>query len=178
MIHDSLTKNMTLAFIGFNPSLTSFSTGFHYAHRSNRFYRILHASGLTPVLHSPAESVHFPEWYDYGFTNIVSRPTRRADELTREDYASGRLRLREKLEYFKPHFACFVGKGVYQQYAQTTRVAFGFCVPPKVEGVREFVAPGTSGLVRMALAEQVAIYAELARAIAEYRATARASEGD
>jgi TDG/mug DNA glycosylase family protein len=67
---------------------------------------------------------------------------------------------------------------VYQQYAQTTRVEFGFCVSPRVEGVREFIAPGTSGLVRMALAEQVAIYAELARAVAEYRATARANEDD
>ena len=36
-----------------------------------------------------------------GFTNLCSRPTRRADELTREEIRAGALALREKLEQFR-----------------------------------------------------------------------------
>lgn len=40
---------------------------------------------------------------------------------------------------------------------------WGFQDEPVVEGVRDFVAPSSSGLVRMKLEEIVSIYAQLAR---------------
>lgn len=162
MITERLTEGLRVIFIGFNPSIRSHELGFNYSGKNNRFYTILHQSGLTERFYAPSESPNLLNDYGYGFTNIVARPTKRADELTREEYAEGRIILRAKLEQYSPKVACFVGKGVYQQFTKRSNVLWGFQVQEFVPGVREFVGPSTSGLVRMKLAEQVTIYQELA----------------
>ncbi len=40
-MEDSLQHGLLIVFVGFNPSPASLQTGHPYAHRSNRFYRIL-----------------------------------------------------------------------------------------------------------------------------------------
>lgn len=164
LITERLTSGMVILFIGFNPSLTSYEQGFNYAGRNNRFYRVLYESGLTSRLYKPEESPQLLEDYGYGFTNIVARPTRRADELTREEYTKGREVLRQKLAHYQPRFACYVGKGVYEQFAQIHKLAWGLQRACLVDSVSDFVAPSTSGLVRMTLAQQVSIYSRLAEA--------------
>lgn len=165
MVKDSLRKNLLILFIGFNPSPTSSDTGNPYAHRSNRFYRILHESGLTPVLHLPAEHRQMLTLYGYGFTNIVSRTTRRADELQTEELVAGRRVIMAKLKRFSPCIACFVGKGVYRPYSGRSQFSYGFQTDTAIKGIREFVGPATSGLVRMQIEEQIAIYRKLAQAV-------------
>jgi double-stranded uracil-DNA glycosylase len=162
MIQERLTSHLQILFIGFNPSPASHATGFNYAGRNNRFYRVLHDSGLTSRLYLPSESPSLLTDYAYGFTNIVARPTKRADELTSDEYAEGRILLREKIEKYQPKVACFVGKGVYQRFVRRTNISWGFQAKPSVAGVLDFVGPGTSGLVRMLPEEQARIYAELA----------------
>lgn len=165
-ITERLTHNMKVLFIGFNPSLTSFATGFNYAGKNNRFYRVLFQSGLTKRQYDPSESPHLLADYGFGFTNIVARPTKAAAELTPEDYAEGRVLLREKLKRYRPLFACYVGKGVYQQFAKPkSPVPWGFQRDNVVDDVRDFVAPSTSGLVRMTLADQTEIFQQLAEAL-------------
>ena len=53
-----------------------------------------------------------------GLTDLVKRPTRTIEELTREDYAEGRIVLSQKLGEFVPHVIAFNGKNVYEQFAQ------------------------------------------------------------
>lgn len=160
---DLLATGLRVLFIGFNPSPASFERGLNYAGRNNRFYAILFHSGLTPVLHSPAESRQFLERYGFGFTNLADRPTQRADELTREEYKTGATRLRSTLRQLRPRVACYVGKGVYEAFSgRHQQVAWGFQPTVQVDGTRDFVAPSSSGLVRMTLQGQVDIYAELA----------------
>lgn len=163
MITEKLRTNLHLLFVGFNPSLTSHVKGYNYAGRNNRFYRILHLSGLTDKEYNPEESPALLDDYGYGFTNIVSRPTQRADELTRADYTEGREILRRKLETYRPAIACYVGKGVYAEFAARRQgVPWGFQAEAQVPGVIDYVAPATSGLVRMKLQEQVDLYRPLA----------------
>ncbi len=162
MITERLTKGLKIVFIGFNPSLRSYELGFNYSGKNNRFYTVLYQSDLTERLYPPSESPNLLLDYGYGFTNIVARPTKRADELTPEDYAEGRIVLRTKLEEYRPKVACYVGKGVYQQFTKRAQIPWGFQENDTITGVRDFVGPSTSGLVRMKLAEQVAIYRELA----------------
>jgi double-stranded uracil-DNA glycosylase len=162
MITERLTEGLRIIFIGFNPSIRSHELGFNYSGKNNRFYTILYQSGLTKRFYAPSESPNLLHDCGYGFTNIVARPTKRADELTSEEYAQGRIILRSKLEQYRPHVACFVGKGVYQRFAKRTSVPWGFQECESIPGVRDFVGPSTSGLVRMKLAEQIAIYSELA----------------
>jgi TDG/mug DNA glycosylase family protein len=163
LIQEKLRAGLRVIFVGFNPSITSHERGLNYAGRNNRFYRILYESGLTARLYTPEESPHLLEDYGYGFTNLVARPTKRADELTAEEYREGARILREKLKQYRPRVACYVGKGVYERYSGRRKVQWGFQAEPVLEGVMDFVGPSSSGLVRMTLAEQVSIYAELTK---------------
>ncbi|GAA0388215.1 mismatch-specific DNA-glycosylase [Paenibacillus motobuensis] len=156
-IPDHLRTGLSVVFIGFNPSPKSGEVGHHYANPRNNFWRILHRSGLTPRLYTAAEDHELLE-LGYGFTNIVSRPTRTAEEITREEYAQGRQILRDKLELYRPQVACFVGKGVYTEFSRRSHVKWGFQEEPIIEDVREFVAPSSSGLVRMPMEEIISIY--------------------
>lgn len=160
-VPDLLEKNMNIVFVGFNPSIRSSETGHNYANPTNRFWKILHRSGLTERLYKPEEGKKLMLEYRYGFTNIVSRPTKEAAEITKDEYEEGKLQLREKLEHYVPKIVCFVGKGVYQQYSGRRDVAWGFQEQSVVPGIQEFVAPSSSGLVRMKMDEVVSIYEQL-----------------
>lgn len=160
-VQDHLDHGLQIVFIGFNPSIRSGELGHHYANPRNNFWRILHQSGLTPRLYEASEDGELLK-LGYGFTNIVARPTVGAEDITREEYAAGRELLRTKLTLYRPEIACFVGKGVYTEFSRRTKAQWGFQQEaPVVDGVREFVAPSSSGLVRMPMQEIVDIYRRL-----------------
>lgn len=159
-VSDHLDYGLTIIFIGFNPSLRSGEVGHHYANPRNNFWRILHQSGLTPRLYDASEDGELLK-LGYGFTNIVARPTRGAEDITREEYRAGRETLREKLQKYRPQVACYVGKGVYTEFSGRTKAQWGLQPDSVVDGVRDFVAPSSSGLVRMPMGEIVSIYREL-----------------
>lgn len=159
-IPDHLRKNLYIVFVGFNPSLKSAETGHHYANPNNRFWKVLYESGLTPRKYSPYEDFKLLD-LGYGFTNIVARPTKTAAEITKEEYKKGSEILREKLMFYRPRMVCFVGKGVYEQYSGRKKVDWGKQPEETIPGIIDFVAPSTSGLVRMKVDEMIAIYKEL-----------------
>ncbi len=159
-IPDHLEHGLDIVFIGFNPSIRSSETGHHYANPTNRFWKILYQSGLTPRLYHTEEDGSLLE-LGYGLTNIVERPTKDASEITKEEYREGRILLKEKLETYRPRIACFVGKGVYQQFSGKKKVPWGWQEESTVPGVRDFTAPSSSGLVRMKVDEISAIYRTL-----------------
>lgn len=165
-VSDHLDYGLTVIFIGFNPSLRSGEVGHHYANPRNNFWRILHQSGLTPRLYEASEDGELLK-LGYGFTNIVGRPTRGAEDITREEYRAGRETLREKLRKYRPQVACYVGKGVYTEFSGRTKAEWGLQPDSVVDGVRDFVAPSSSGLVRMPMGEIVSIYRDLYELISE-----------
>ncbi|MGB6406209.1 MAG: mismatch-specific DNA-glycosylase, partial [Planococcus donghaensis] len=69
--------------------------------------------------------------------------------------------LKEKIRQFRPKAVCFVGKGVYQQFSKRKSVSWGVQQHSVVPGVIEYVAPSSSGLVRMKLHDIVEIYSGL-----------------
>lgn len=159
-IADHLREHLNILFVGYNPSLRSAETGHHYANPSNRFWTILHQSGLTPRKYKPEENQALLD-LGYGFTNIVARPTRTAAEISKEEYALGRQVLEEKIKQYRPKLVCFVGKGVYEQYSGKKHIPWGVQEDPIVQGLIEFVCPSSSGLVRMKLKEVVEIYRQI-----------------
>jgi TDG/mug DNA glycosylase family protein len=161
-IPDFIRPQLNILFVGFNPSCRSGETGFHYANPHNRFWKILHLSGLTPRKYAPEEHVDFLT-LGYGLTNIVERPTRTAEEITQAEYDEGRNLLKKKIITNRPSNVCYVGKGVYQQFSGRKDIPWGFQTIPVVDGVRDFVAPSSSGLVRMKLDEVLSIYRDLAQ---------------
>ncbi|MFJ8248245.1 G/U mismatch-specific DNA glycosylase [Peribacillus asahii] len=165
-LSDHLKHNLDILFVGFNPSLRSAETGHHYANPNNRFWRILFEAGITPRKYCSNEDYTLLG-LGYGFTNIVARPTKSADEITKAEYIEGREQLKQKIIEYQPKVVCFVGKGVYQQYANKRNVTWGVQEQPMVPGTIDFVAPSSSGLVRMKMEEIVEIYQGLTRLLIE-----------
>jgi TDG/mug DNA glycosylase family protein len=159
-IDDHLVEGLKILFVGFNPSIRSSEVGHHYANPNNRFWKILFEAGLTPHKYEAAEDAQLLE-FGYGFTNIVERPTKAADEIKKEEYKEGRQILKRKIERYKPKVVCYVGKGVYQEYSGRKSTPWGKQMESVVPGVIDFVAPSSSGLVRMKMNEIVAIYQKL-----------------
>src|SRR5215213_3907392 len=124
MAVDLLKPRLKLVFCGYNPSLTSGRSGHHYAHPGNRFWRVLFASGITTRLYQPGEDERLLS-LQIGFTNLCSRPTRRADELTREEIRTGAEELRAKLERFQPRVVAYTGIGAYRWFRATSKVSWG-----------------------------------------------------
>ncbi|GAA0330573.1 G/U mismatch-specific DNA glycosylase [Bacillus carboniphilus] len=159
-IPDRIIEDLDILFVGFNPSLRSAETGHNFANPNNRFWKILFESGLTERKYKSEEDTSLLEM-GYGFTNIVARPTKAADEITKEEYKEGREILKKKIEKYKPKIVCYVGKGVYQQYSGRKSIPWGKQEEPMVPGTIDFVAPSSSGLVRMKIEEVIGIYKEL-----------------
>ena len=159
-IPDHLKENLDLLFVGFNPSVRSSETGHHFANPNNRFWKILYESHITPRKFSAAEDHQLLD-LGFGMTNIVARPTKAADEITKEEYKAGREELIRKITSYKPKIICFVGKGVYQQYSNKKTVPWGVQHEAVVPGTIDFVAPSSSGLVRMKIEDIIKIYSEI-----------------
>lgn len=160
LVPDYLSHGLNVVFVGFNPSLRSGATGHHFANPSNRFWRILYEAGLTPRVYRPDEDLLLPR-LGYGLTNIVARPTRAAADIIAAEYVHGRLLLLQKMKHYRPRTVCYVGKGVYQAFSQRKQAPWGYQSFNVIEGIRDFVAPSSSGLVRMKTPEIAAIYRQL-----------------
>ncbi len=129
---DRLRPGLALVSIGINPSVYSAQKGFHFARPGNRFWPALKASGLVPEIPEPGPTAtrRLLEAYGIGFTDIVSRATARADELSDADYSEGARALKRKLLKHRPAIAWFHGTSAFQKYLE------------HAEGVRRKVAPG------------------------------------
>ena len=160
MASDLLRPGLKLVFCGYNPSLASGRSGHHYAHPGNRFWRVLFASGITVRLYEPHEDERLLS-LEIGFTNLCSRPTRRADELSREEIRAGAEDLRSKLEEFRPQVVTYTGIGVYKWFRATSKANWGVQDAPAVPGVTDVVVPSPSGLNRMRFEELVDHYRAL-----------------
>lgn len=160
-VPDIIRPNLQILFIGFNPGERSALTGHHFAGRSNRFWKLLALSGLTPCQLRPEQDRSLLDW-GYGITNIVARPSRTAAEITKAEYRAGQQILLEKLQKYRPAIACFAGIGVYREFARTAAVSCGRQSLPQVPGIIEFVLPSPSGLNRIPIPEQLTYYQKLA----------------
>jgi TDG/mug DNA glycosylase family protein len=168
MASDLLRPGLDLVFCGYNPSLTSGLSGHHYAHPGNRFWRVLFAAGITYRLYRPEEDELLLD-LGIGFTNLASRPTRRADELAKEEIQAGAEALRAKLERLEPGVVAYTGIGVYRWFRSTSKATWGVQETPAVPGVTDVVVPSPSGLNRMRFEELVDHYRTLAPFLARAR---------
>lgn len=111
---DTLLPGLICVFIGVNPGLKTASSGHAYAHPSNLFWKLLYSSGCTPRLCKPCEDRDLPRLYALGNTNIVSRATKDASELSKAEMDEGVAVLEEKTARWRPEAVCVVGKGIWE----------------------------------------------------------------
>ncbi len=112
-VPDLVAKDLIVLFAGINPGLYTAAIGRHFGRPGNRFWPALEAGGFTPRLFSPFESDRLLD-LNYGITNVVDRPTARADELTNEELRAGGKRLAAKVKRWRPTVVAFVGIGPYR----------------------------------------------------------------
>jgi double-stranded uracil-DNA glycosylase len=157
---DILAKDLTVVFCGINPALSAAIAGNHFSNRSNRFWRVLHLAGFTPVQIAPADDRTILQ-YGYGLTAAVDRPTRSAGELTRAEFGLAAAGLERKIRRFSPRAIAFLGKAAYSGMTQRQSVEWGHQDEP-FAGADTWVVPNPSGLNRgFTLQALVAAYREM-----------------
>lgn len=105
---------------------------------------MLFRAGFTPRLFDPSEQRELLE-LGTGITNIVSRATAAADELTREELVAGAKRLERKVKRYAPHYLAIVGVGAYRTAFERPRANLGLQDEP-IGATRIWVLPNPSGL--------------------------------
>jgi len=111
---DILAPNLIAVFVGTNPGIRTAAQGHAYAHPSNQFWKLLHASGCTDQRLRPDQDAELPARYLLGNTNIVERPTKDAAELSKAEMTAGAPVLEEKCRKWRPECVCIVGKGIWE----------------------------------------------------------------
>jgi TDG/mug DNA glycosylase family protein len=160
MLPDILAKDLTVVFCGINPALSAAIAGNHFSNRSNRFWRVLHLSGFTPVQIAPADDWTILQ-YGYGLTAAVDRPTRSAGEVSRAEFKEAAARFERKVQRFSPRAIAFLGKAAYSGMIQRQSVEWGH-QGERFAGADTWVVPNPSGLNRgFTLQALVAAYREM-----------------
>ena len=160
---DHLRKGLKLVIVGCNPTESAVRVGHYYAGRENQFWPILYESGVVPEpfdYHDDKRVIEF----GIGLTDLVKRPTKTTAELTREDFAEGRIVLSQKLEEFSPHVVAFNGRIVYEQFAQR-KCKFGI-QKQTLYGARIYVLPETAGPQTVGKSQKLGHFKKLAQLVA------------
>jgi double-stranded uracil-DNA glycosylase len=121
---DLLHDGLEVVFVGINPSLYSVAQGHYFARKTNRFWPCFSRSTLSQPIRlalgverlEPRDDQLLPA-HGIGFTDVVKRPTAKAAELGRDEFAAGAAALIAKLEIHQPLVACFHGMMGYRPFA-------------------------------------------------------------
>ncbi|MDP9340454.1 MAG: mismatch-specific DNA-glycosylase [Acidobacteriota bacterium] len=162
---------MKLVIVGCNPSESSVRVGHYYAGRANQFWPVLYKGGVVPEpfdYHDDKRVIEF----GIGLTDLVKRPTKTTAELTREDFAEGRIVLSQRLGEFTPHVIAFNGKLAFEQFAQR-KCKYGFQKEP-LYGAHVYVLPETNTQDERGNPERVRHFRKLAQLVSR-TATERAA---
>jgi TDG/mug DNA glycosylase family protein len=153
--------------VGINPGIRSAEIGHHFAGYSNRFWKLLHESGLVPDPIGPEDDVRLPEW-GLGITNLIARPTPGIDTLRPDEYIAGAGVLRKKIRRVKPEVVAFVGVTLFRSVFGR-RAGQPVALGPqaeRLEGARVFVLPNPSGRnANFSYGEMLEAFVELRRAL-------------
>ncbi|MEU4602140.1 G/U mismatch-specific DNA glycosylase [Kribbella sp. NPDC023972] len=159
---DVISSGLRVLFCGINPGLMSAATGHHFARPGNRFWPALHLSGFTPRQLRPDEQAELLT-YRLGITNVVDRPSARADELTRAEYVAGGANLVQKVLHYQPEWLAVVGVTAYRD-AFGERTAHIGKQDRLIGDTRVWVLPNPSGLnAHYTLPKLADAFAELER---------------
>jgi TDG/mug DNA glycosylase family protein len=156
---DILDHGLVVVFVGINPSPLAAAMGHRFAGPSNRFWRVIHLAGFSPVLLRADQDRTLPQ-YGCGLISAISRPTRRASELSRSELAAAGDALGAKIQRHRPKWIAFLGKGAYSAIMARRDIAWGH-QNQTMGAAQVWVLPDPSGLNRQTLPQLVAAYGAL-----------------
>lgn len=155
---------MKLVIVGMNPSEQGARVGHYYAGRGNVFWTLLYEGGVVAEHLTYNDDRRIIE-FGIGLTNLVSRPTKTEEEITREEFGEGRILLAQKIEQFTPRVVAFNGKSTYEKFAQ--RIGAYGLQDQSVYGAQLFVLPSTMGAEATVRGQKVRYFKQLAKVLAD-----------
>ena len=138
---DHVDAGMRLLLCGLNPSIYSADAGAGFARPGNRFWPALRAAGLTDVDRDPARLLRDDR---IGMTDLVKRATRRADELSADEFRAGIGRIERLAAWLEPALVVMVGLGGWR--VAVDRTASAGLQERELGGRPVYVMPNPSGL--------------------------------
>ncbi|QNE21756.1 G/U mismatch-specific DNA glycosylase [Kribbella qitaiheensis] len=157
---DLIAPGLKVLFCGINPGLVSAETGHHFARPGNRFWPALHQAGFTPRQFRPDEQAELLT-LGLGITNVVDRPSAKADELSKAEFAAGGENLVKKVLTFQPDWLAVVGVTAYRDAFGERKAAMGR-QERTIGRTQVWILPNPSGLnAHYTLPKLAAAYAEL-----------------
>ncbi len=161
---DILAPGLNVVFCGINPGMRSAALGYHFAGRSNRFWRVMHLSGFTSKQVQPEDARSLLA-YRCGLTSAVERPTVCANDLKKEDFIGARPELELKIRRYAPRYIAFLGKPACSAIFNRPELFWGR-QPTRFGGAAVWVLPNPSGLNRaFPLERLITAYRELFAAV-------------
>ena len=139
-----------LVFVGINPGLWTAATQTHFAHPSNRFYPALHRAGITDrkldrVAGLTDEDRDHLVGRGIAITNIVTRATPRASDLSTAELRAGAQELTTRLAAWGPAVVAVAGVTAYRTAFRSPAAQLGRQDEP-LAGAELWLVPNPSGL--------------------------------
>ncbi|QRG69696.1 mismatch-specific DNA-glycosylase [Brevibacillus choshinensis] len=169
-----IKRDLAVLFCGINPGRVSANAGYHYANPANLFWRGLFEGGLTPHRFAPEETASLLD-YNYGITDLVSRPTRSSTDLREEDYTLGAEQFQQMVQTYRPRVICFNGITAFRHATGQKKAAISLGLQPERRfkttdwpGSYLFVIPSTSGAnASFTREERLAMFSKLSEFLLE-----------
>jgi TDG/mug DNA glycosylase family protein len=143
VLHDVLDKSLRVVLCGTAVGTASALAGAYYAHKQNKFWRILHETGLTPELLQPHQYRDLLK-YRIGLTDFVKTHSGMDHQLPLSELReSARVRLRTTIAECRPKFLAFTSKAAGQNFLGGKR-DYG----EQIEAIADtkiWILPSTSG---------------------------------
>jgi double-stranded uracil-DNA glycosylase len=168
-VPDLVGPGTRLLIVGINPGLLTAARQTHFCHPSNRFYPALRQAGIidweldSDTGITPAQRRNLID-KGIGITNLVSRATARASELSADELREGRARLAATVRDLAPTVVAVLGVTAYRTAFARPQAQLGE-QSEDLEGAALWVAPNPSGLNAHVTADVMADwFARLSRA--------------
>lgn len=141
---DVLRPGLRIVFVGTAAGRRSAAVGAYYAHPGNRFWRTLHAVGLTPRRFE-AEEFHRLLDLGMGFTDIAKTAAGMDREIAKGAYDPDAFA--SKIERFRPRIVAFTSKTAASIWLQTStrNITLGEQACPPIGASRVIALPSPSG---------------------------------
>ena len=143
VLPDVLRPSLRAVLCGTAVGTASAKAGAYYAHKHNKFWKILHETGLTPELLSPPQYRELLN-YGLGLTDFVKTHSGMDHQIPLTKLAEdSRVRLRASMLKFRPAFLAFTSKAGGQKFLGGAR-AYGEQTE-RIGDTRIWILPSTSG---------------------------------
>jgi double-stranded uracil-DNA glycosylase len=142
VLSDLLRHSLRIVLCGTAAGTTSAAARAYYAHRQNKFWKILHETKLTPERLAPQQYRDLLQ-HGIGLTDLVKADAGMDRATLPKLTAADRARLSRAIATFRPRFLAFTSKTAGQRFFDSKR-DYGEQAQP-IGDTRVWILPSTSG---------------------------------